>query len=355
MTQRSLNHARTTYPPQTRAITEPKHIPELPASDKQPGFLAAAAATANKGTTTAGAGKKKKPDPPQTAPTAAATAGGAPTAPVSGQKAVPAVQQPASTVLKPSSRPATPVPQLSARGRTLTRSSTSTASNATPAHVPGPAGKGSIRQSSPGPNRPAPSTPKKTSVLGRPQTPPPAQPRSKSPGGTLASQRYGPAAYRQSPKRGSTPVRQTTLQAAPAASTGEPAAVIDYLPSSVTPRRSPSPGKGNKMMPPESAAGSTTPGPRDRVAHNETPTRPERVTRIPTPNRTRPAPVEIASGADIPVYAGLTTPTRSTASTVVAPSTSVVHAGTAPHPNAGDASRGAETGDNRGAEPKGPA
>jgi hypothetical protein len=146
------------------------------------------------------------------------------------------------------------------------------------------------------------------------------------------------------------------MQAAP--STVEPAAVIDYLPSSVTPRRSPSPGQGSKMMPPESAAGSTTPGPRDRAAYTETPTRPERVTRIPTPNRTRPAPVEIVSGAGISVYGGLTTPTRSTALTAVAAvasSTSVVHAGTVPRPDADDASRGAETDGHRRAEPKGPA
>jgi hypothetical protein len=362
---------------QTRATTEPKHIPELPATDKLPGFLAAAEAKAPRisTTTTAPAGRAhtevkelpyratvyprsgwavapdayrytfKPQQPPSSEPTAR---GETPTR----TRQVPRPPTPTRTrqvqteiVTVPAKEATTVQVAVAADGAvapTVTVSGADVpvlpvleAATRTTRLAPGPAATDGI-----------PVTHAVTTSGADVSVP------------AAATAKEGATASGASKKKKKMPTPGATPAAA-AAIGGE----AHTAPVSGKKSELPLPAQQQWKAPRSAASAFSAAGAREfDVPHRKflTSTRIEGTPRPPTPTRTMPLTVDIAptptqeatTAQVAAMTVGVTVPA---AAATVAPNASVAVADTVPRPDAGDASRGAETDGHRGAEPEGPA
>jgi hypothetical protein len=373
--------ARTISPPQTRATTEPKHIPELPATDKLPGFLAAAEVKAPRTSTTATApagrahtevkelpyratvyprsGWAVAPDAyrytlkPQRSHSSEPTARGE-TPTRTGRVPRPATptrtrQVPTEILTAPTKEATTVQVAVAADGAVAP---TVTVSGADVPVLPVLEAATRTTRLAPGPAATAGVPVTHAVTASGADVSVPAAATAKE--GATASC----ANKKKKKKKKKMPTPGATLSAA-AAIGGE----AHTAPVSGKKSELPLPAQQQWKAPRSAASAFSAAGAREfDVPHRKflTSTRIEGTPRPPTPTRTMPLTVDIAptptqeatTAQVAAMTVGVTVPA---ATATVAPNTSVAVADTVPRPDAGDASRGAETDGHRGAEPEGPA
>jgi hypothetical protein len=369
--------ARTISPPQTRATTEPKHIPELPATDKLPGFLAAAEAKAPRTSTTATAPAGRAHTEVKELPYRATVY------PRSGWAVAPALKPQRSHSSEPTARGETPT-----RTGRVPRPATPTRTRQVPAEIATAPTKEAttVQVAAAADGAVAPTvTVSGADVPILPVLEAATRTTRLAPGPAATDGVPVTHAVTTSGADVSVPAAATAKEGATASGASKkkkkkmptpgatPAAAATVGGGAHT---APVSGKKSELpaqqqwKPLRSAASAfSAAGAREfDVPHRKflTPTHIDGTTRPPTPTRTMPLTVDIAptptqeatTAQVAAMTVGVTVPA---AAATVAPNTSVAVVGAVPYreaaetESAGDASRGTETVGERGAESKGPA